>query len=150
MSNTQNPFTDFQAWSDYSTFFEQYKNSPMDMKALLETNRKNMLAMSEIQKTAASDMQSLITRQNEIISQLLESNTTLAKEIMSEGTPEEKMAKNTDIFKSMYERTLTNMSELSDMMNTSSEKTTAIINKRAKASMTELQSSLEKTSKKAA
>ena len=42
------------------------------------------------------------------------------------------------------------MKELSDMVNKSNDKTSAIINKRVFATMNEIKSSLEKTTKKAA
>jgi phasin family protein len=97
------------------------------------------------------NLQSIAARQTEIMSQIVEDNSSLAKEIMNEGTPEEKIAKNAKMFKSIYERTVGNMNELSEMINKSNQEASAIINKRVTATMSEIQSSLEKTqSKKAA
>ena len=65
--------------------------------------------------------------------------------MLNEGTPEEKIAKNAKMFKTIYERTVESMSELSEMINKSNQEASTIINKRVAATMNEIQSSLEKT-----
>lgn len=150
MTANKSPFADFASWTNFSKFFEPYQQSPLDVKTLLEANRKNILAMSELQQATMENIQDIAARQNEILSRMLEDNALIAKGMMSEGTPEEKMAKNADIFKDMYERSMKSMKELSEVINASHDKTSQIINKRVSASMKEIKSSLEKTQKKAA
>ncbi len=151
MAQQQNPFTDFFSQSDFSKLFENYQSMPFDMKALLETQRKNIQAISEANQRAMEGVQAIAQRQAEILSQIVEDNSSLAKEMMTEGTPEEKIAKNAKIFKSVYERTVGSMQELSEMISKSNQDASKIINKRVAATMNEIQSSLaEKPAKKQA
>ena len=147
----KNPFADFFAQNDFAKLFENYQSIPFDLKSLLETQRKNVQALSEANQISMENIQAIAQRQTEILSQIVEDNSSLAKELMNEGTPEEKIAKNAKMFKSIYERTVGNMTELSDMINKSNQEASAVINKRVTATMNEIQSSIEKTnSKKAA
>ncbi len=98
---------------------------------------------------AFQSMQAIAQRQGELISQMVEDNSSLAREIMSEGTPEEKIAKNAEIFKSVYERAVSNLKELSELINKTSQEATTVINKRVSASMNEIQDSLERAQEKA-
>ncbi len=148
----KNPFADFFAQNDFSKLLESYQGVPFDLKALLETQRRNIQAISEANQISVGHLQTIAHRQAEILSQIVEDNSSLAKELMTEGTPEEKIAKNAKLFKGIYERTVGNMKELSDMINKSNQEASAIINKRVAATMNEIQSSLEKapSGKKAA
>lgn len=146
----QNPFADMFAQNDFSKFFENYQGLPFDMNSFLETQRKNVQALTNAQQLTMDSLQAIAQRQSEIMSQIVEDNSNLAKEMMSEGTPEEKISKNAQMFKSIYERNIKNMKEMSEMINKSSMDASEIINKRVTASMNELQSSMEKSQKKAA
>lgn len=145
-----NPFTDFFAQNDFSKMLENYQAMPFDMKSFLETQRKNAQALTEAQKMAFEGLQTVIQRQAEILSQMVEDNSNLAKDLMAEGSPEQKMTKNAEMFKTVYERTVQSMKEMADIMNKSGEDASNIINKRVSASMNEIKSSLEKTAKKKA
>jgi phasin family protein len=141
----RNPFTEFFSQNDLTKFFGTYPQaSPFDMKAFLETQRKNMQAMTEAQQAAIEGFRNLAQRQSEIFSQLLEDNSTLAKGMMAEGTPEEKVAKNARLFKTAYERTVKSMRELSEMAAQTNIEASNVINKRVAATMNEIQSSVEK------
>jgi phasin family protein len=144
----KNPFADFFSQNDFAKLFENYQSAPFDLKALLETQRKNVQAISEANQIAMGNLQTIAQRQTEILSQIVEDNSSLAKELMTEGTPEEKIAKNAKLFKNIYERTVGNMQELSEMINKSNQEASKIINKRVTATMNEIQSSLEKTPSK--
>ena len=116
----------------------------------METQRKNLQAFTEAQRLAVENLQAVAQRQTEIMSQIIEDNSNIAKELMGEGSPEQKLAKNAELFKNLYEKTTRNMQELSAMMNKSSAETGQLLNKRISASMGEIKSALEKGQKKAA
>jgi phasin family protein len=145
-----NPFAEFFSNNDFTKAFEQYQTMPFDVKDLMEAQRRNIQAITEAQQLAMESLQTIAQRQTEILSQIVEDNSSLAKSLLSEGTPEEKMAKNADMFKKFYERTVSNMRELGDMVNKSNLAAGNVINKRVTASMNEIKDSLEKTQQKAA
>ena len=145
--SAQNPFTDFFAQNDFSKFFESYQSAPFDMQSFMETQRKNIQALTEAQKVAVDNLQAIAQRQSTILSEMVEDNAAMAKEFMAEGTPEEKIAKNADLVKASYERSVKNMNEIGEMLSQSNQEACQIIDKRVKASLTEVKSSLGKTAK---
>lgn len=152
MSQDNNGYQQFFSQNDFTKAFGQYQNLPFDMTALLETQRKNIQAIADAQQVAFENLQGLAQHQSKIISQLVEDNAAIAQQMMSEGTPEEKIAKNADAFKFVYEKSVANLKEISEMVGKSSEETSKIINKRVSASISELKSAIDKApeTKKAA
>lgn len=148
MAQNNNPFAEFFSNNDFAKTFEQYQNLPFDINSMLDTQRKNIQALTEAQHLAVENLQAIVQRQTEILSQLVEDNSNIAKEFMGEGTPEEKISKNADLLKKVYERTVKNMEELSDIISKSNSEASDIINKRVSASINELKNSLEKPSAK--
>lgn len=144
----KNPFADFFAQNDFAKALENYKNPAFDLKSFLETQRKNVQAVTQAQQLAFQSLQTIAQRQSEILSQMVEDNSSLAREILAEGTPEEKMSKNAEIFKSVYERTVGNLKELSEMISKSNHEASTVINRRVSATMNEIQESLEKAQEK--
>jgi len=147
---TNNPFSQFFLQNDFSKAFQQYQAIPFEMKDLMETQRKNLQAFTEAQQLAVENMQAVAQRQTEIVSQIIEDNSNIAKELMGEGSPEQKLAKNAELFKKLYEKTTSNMQELSGMISKSGAETGKLLNKRVSASMGEIKSVLEKGQNKAA
>lgn len=146
----KNPYSEFFSQNDFSKLFEGYQSVPFDMKSFLETQRKNIQALSEAQQLSVENLQTIVQRQSAILSQMVEDNAQITKEMMAEGTPEAKIAKNAELFKGAYERSVKSMAEITDMLNQSSQEASAIINKRVAATMNEVKSALEKTAEKAA
>ena len=145
-----NPFTQFFSESNFTKALSQYQGIPVDMKSLMETQRKNWQALGEAQQLAVANMQAIAQRQSEIMSQIAEDNSSIAKEFVSEGTPEEKIAKNAELFKRFYERTIKNAQELSTMISKSNTEASNVISKRVSASMNEIKEAFEKEQDKAA
>lgn len=148
MSN--NPFGEFFAQNDFSKFFEDYKSTPFDLQNFMETQRKNIQALTQAQQVSIDNLQTIAQRQSAILSEIIEDNAKIAQGLMSEGTPEEKISKNTDMFKTSYERTVKNMNEMAELLNQSNQEASGIIDKRIKASLNEFKSSVNKSQKKAA
>jgi len=144
MAQDNNPFAKFFAGNDFAKTFEQFQNMPFDMNSIMETQRKNVEAITQAQQLATENLQDIMQRQTEILSQIVGDNSSLAKEMMGEGTPEEKISKNADLFKKVYERTVRNMQELSEIISKSNTEAGSIINKRVSASINEIKTSMEK------
>lgn len=145
-----NPFSSFFSQNDFTKAMEQFQSAPFDLKEMMECHRKNLQAISDAQQLAFESMQAVAQRQSEIVSQFIQENSKLAKEILSEGSPEQKIAKNTEIIKKIYDKTTVNVQELSDMINKSNTEAGKLLNKRVSASIGEISSALEKGRKKAA
>ncbi len=121
---------------------------PFDMGALMETHRKNIEAFTEAQQIAMQNMQSIAQFQSEMMTQIVTDNTTLARQILTEGTPEEKVSRQADMVKKSYERSVTNLTELSEMVAKSNREAGEVITKRVTSSLTEFKAGLEDGAKK--
>ena len=133
-----NKFFDFNSMKNFAPAAGLF---PFDFGNVLETMRKNMQAMTEAQQIAIENIQAIAQRQAEIMTQMVEDNTSLAQQIMTEGTPEEKISRQADLARKSYERSMSNLTELSDMVVKSNREAGEIISKRVTASLTEFKSS---------
>ncbi|MCB1557067.1 MAG: phasin family protein [Alphaproteobacteria bacterium] len=117
---------------------------PFDSNAFAETMRKNVEVFSEAQQKAMEDAQAAMQRQTRLWTQMAESNAEIAREVMNEGTPEQKVAKQTALLRQSYENSVSALRELADMLETSNKATSELINKRIAAALNEIQNSFEK------
>jgi len=118
---------------------------PFDTTALLDIQRKNMQALTEAQKQAFESLQTIAKQQSEILSQLVQDNAAIAQEIISEGTPEQKIAKQAELIKKSYEKSVSSWQGLFDLVVESGKETSDFISKRVSDSLSEVKTSVEKT-----
>lgn len=118
--------------------------TPVDLKSILEAQRKNVQAITEANKRVIQGWQTLAQRQTEMITQFVQDNSTLARETFAEGTPESKLARQAEIMKSNYEASMSNAQELVEMMTRCTKDTADVINKRIMASFSEAKNSAQK------
>lgn len=52
MAQQKNPFADFFSQNDFGKLFENYKNPAFDLKSFMETQRKNIQAVTQAQQLA--------------------------------------------------------------------------------------------------
>jgi len=115
-----------------------------DPKSLLDIQRKNIEALSEAGTLALEGLQAVAKHQTEILSQVAEDTSAVVKEIMSDGTQEQKMARQTDLAKKSYDKSVANWRELNEIVSKSGKEATAIISDRVTSSLTELKSTLNR------
>lgn len=142
----QNSFSEFfSKKNDFAKFFESWNKSPFDVQSFAETQRKNLQTVSEAQRVLFENFQAIVSRQTEIFSQYMEEQSSLTSELLREGKPEDKIARNAEIIKTSYEKAIANAKEISEMVKKSSVQTTGLLNKRASASLKEIRDSIEKS-----
>ena len=134
----------FKSFTPANTLF------PVDFTSLFELQRKNMQAVTEAQQIFVENLQTVAKRQAQLLTQMVEDNTTVAQQIMTEGTPEEKFTRQADMARSAYERSVSNFNELTDLVSKSSREAGEVLNKRVTASLTEFKDSVEKAREKTA
>lgn len=117
---------------------------PFDLGAVMDIQRKNLEAFTEAQQIAVENLQAIAQCQTELLTQLVQDNTSLAQQIMTEGTPEEKVSRQADMVRKSYERSVSGLTELSDLVVKSNRETGEIISKRVTATLIEFKSGLEK------
>jgi len=118
--------------------------APLDLKAMMETQRKNMQALAEINQRTMEGWQTLARQQAEMVSDFLQDNSTLARESFSEGTPEQKMARQSEIFKKTYQRSLAHSQELAKIVTDCSKEAGDVVSKRIFATLNEVKAGAQK------
>lgn len=145
---SKNPFESFFAAGDFTKVMQTMPAASIDMKSAMETMRKNMQAMAQAQQMTFQGIQSIASSQTRLLSQMIEDQAAVAREIMSEGTPEEKIAGQAEVMKDIYERTADNIEAFSETVRNSAREAGKLIRNRVTASMSELQESIEKSPKR--
>lgn len=121
-----------------------------DIKTLMETQQRNFQAMTQAGQMAMTGWQAMVQRQAEMISNMTQTNTDALQQIMKEGTPEEKMARQADICKRAYETSVIQSREMTQMMTEATREAAALIQKRVKGTVTEVSDAIKKAADKAA
>ena len=144
----KNPAENF--FSDVQSTFKQMMSNvptayPFDFKTIMETQRKNIQALSEANQRAFQGWQSIAQRQTEMISQFVQDNSGLARETFTEGKPENKFAKQDELVSTSYEKTVENAQELVELASKCSKDASEVINRRVVASFNEMKSKNKKS-----
>ena len=121
----------------------------IDIKTLMETQRRNMQAFSEAGQLAMGSWQNLARKQAEMMTRMVQDNSNIMQETLKEGTPEEKVARQAEVFKKAYEQSVLNSREMTELVIKSGKDTVDLINKRVSASINEIRDSLDSASKAA-
>lgn len=141
------PFSDLT--KIYADFFGKsvpsYNPLSIDFGTILETQRKNWQALTEIQQLALDSLQTIARSQSEIVTRMFESNSTIARELIGDGTPEQKVARQTDLARKSYEQSIAGWQGLAEAARKSADEAAEILSKRVTASFSEFKSAIEKS-----
>lgn len=135
---TKNPFFDI----DFTKIAADYKIPGLDVEALVGAQRRNIEAITAANQLAFEGLQAVGRRQAEILRQTLEETAAVLRDAVAQGTPEEKLAKQTDLAKQAFEKALANMKELADLLAKSNQDAAAVISARVTASIDEVKTLL--------
>lgn len=135
---------------DWKNTILQQDIVPFDTNLFVKMQRKNMLAFSELQQLMIERMQSTTQLQAEILSKALENNSKIATELMSVSSPEDKIAKQSEIIKEIGDKSLKNIKEIGKLLSKSNQDVATVVNKSVAASIEDLQDLVSKTAGKKA
>ena len=136
MATQPNPFWDM----DITKVMGDMKLPGVDLEALMASQRKNIEALTAANKLAFEGFQAVATRQTEILRQTMEELQKMMTEVMSAGSPEDRVAKQAELAKSAFEKALSNMKEVAEMVTKSNTEATSVISNRISDSLEELKS----------
>lgn len=112
--------------------------------SLLEIQKKNFEALTEAGKLILEGLQGAAQRQSEFLSQAITESSAMVKDIVTEGSPEQKIAQQTALTRNCYEQSVTNWRELTEIVNKSGKQAADIIQSRVASSMMEYKGVLHK------
>jgi phasin family protein len=116
--------------TDVGKAFAGFAFPTFDVDSLMASQRKNFEAFTQANQVAVEGIQTLLKRQVEIASAAIEEASTALKELTAPGGAEEKLAKNTELAKTSYEKALAATRELADLVTKTNEEAFGVLNKR--------------------
>ena len=122
----------------FTNAFSQFKLPGVDVNEIIASQQKNLEALTAANQTAIAGIQAVATRQAEIIQQTMTATATAAEGLVKSGTPQEAAAKQADLVKSTFEKALSDMTEIADLVTKSNTEAGAAINKRVNESLDEV------------
>ncbi len=114
---TGNPFLDADLGNimDFGQFAEQFKLPGVDAKALIESQRRNVEAVTKANQVAFAGAQAIMQRQAEILRDTLDETAKAVQSLPTTGKPEDIWAKQAELFKETFEHGLANLRELTEL-----------------------------------
>jgi phasin family protein len=131
--------------SDFSKIFTSFPLSGFPVDQLSVAQRRNFETASAVIQLAVDSWQTVFRRQMDVLTQSATEGSTGLKELLSPGAPQEKLAQHADFFKSSFEKGLSNLREVSDILVKSSSEATDLVAKSVSESLAEFTAALPKT-----
>lgn len=128
-------------------FADFFKNS-FDFNQLFSTQRRNIEAISAANQVFVEGAQAISRVQADAIRSNVENVLKASKDILSSGTPETNIAKQADLTKSIFESSLANLREITEMVTKSGFEAFEVLNKRTAESLEEISKASGSAAKK--
>lgn len=131
---------------DFTRLLEDMKLPGMpDIAALTEANRRNLEALTAANRVAVEGAQAVARRHMEIMQQAMQEMTEGMRAFASPEAPQAKAAKQAERVKQGYQRAVTNMQELHDLIQRSNNEAMNLLNQRFIEAMDELKQLADKS-----
>lgn len=144
----KNPAANF--FSDMQSTMKQMMESaptanPFDFKTVMEAQRKNIQTLTEANQCVMNGWQTLAKRQAEMVAQFVQDNSGLATQGLSPASPQETLAKQTELLKTVCEQAMQNAREITEIVRKNTADATEIVNRRLISGFGEIKNAAKKT-----
>ncbi|WP_428537438.1 phasin family protein [Rhodopila sp.] len=133
-------------FGDFGKLFADMKLPAVpDMEAFVNASRRNMETLTAANKVALEGAQAVGRRHMEILQQSMAELTEAVRAMSSVEAPQAKAAKQAELLKQAYERTVANMKELGDLIQHSNAEAVNLLNARFAEAMDEVKALADKS-----
>jgi phasin family protein len=122
----------------------------IDVNGVLAFNRRNAEAASAASQCMAEGLQTIARRQAELARAQVDKVLKTTKDMMTGGSPEVNTTKQMELAKTMFENSLSNLREVSELVTKSGFELFDVVNRRAAEGLDEITSLSGKAAKKSA
>jgi phasin family protein len=116
-----------------------------DMEAVTTAHRRNIEALSAANRVLLEGAQAISRRNGEIMQQAMAEMEAAVRAVASAEAPKEKAAKQAELLKAAYQHAVTNMKELSDLIQKSNAEAIGLLSRRFAGGMDEVRALAEKS-----
>ena len=138
---------DLSEFTDVEKMMSKFAMPGLANNAMVETQRKNIEALTTANKVVLEGAQALAQRQTEIMRQGMEEASKVMQQMANGSSPEQKLAAQADLVKESYEMALANLRELAEMGAKSQAEAMDVLNKRFTESLEEWKGAIETSTK---
>ena len=136
--------------AEFSRMFADMKLPAMpDLEAFLSVQRRNMDVLSAANRVALEGAQTVARRHMEIVQQTMSDMTDSMRQMSNPDSPQARAAKQAEMVKQGYERAVTHMRELADLIQQSNGEALGLLNKRFAEAMDEVKELAAKSGQQA-
>jgi phasin family protein len=132
---------------EFTQVFGEYQLPGINVDGLLERNRKNVEALGAANKRILDHAETVMTRQGEILHEILEEASVAFEALSKADTPQDLAAKQGELFRHIFLRTLENMRELADVGTKSSTEAFQAVNERVRENVDDIRGLLKQLEK---
>ncbi len=132
---------------EFAKMAERYHVPGFDVEAFGESHRRNVEALTAVNRTAVEGARALAKRQAAILQETLDVAKDAFGQIGKSGSPQEAAAKQAAIAKQVFETAVANAQELSELVAKSNADTAEVITGRISEGLDELKVLAEKLKK---
>ncbi len=137
--------------SEFTRMFSEMKFPAMpDMEGFLQAHRRNMETLSAANRVALEGAQTVAKRHMEIVQQTMQDMTETIRDMSIAESPQARAAKQAQMIKHAYEKAVSNMRELADLIQRSNGEALNMLNQRFAEAMDEVKAMAEKSGKHSA
>lgn len=129
--------------------FGDFKTPAFDFNSLFEVQRRNIEAFTAANQVVTEGVQNIARRQAEVFRNNVDSVLSATKELAAGGAPEVSVEKQANLTKALWEKSLANAREVSEIVTKSSFEAFDVLNKRAAESFDELNTTVTSAAKAA-
>jgi phasin family protein len=115
-----------------------------DIEAFVTASRRNMETLTAANRVALEGAQAVARRHTEIVQQSMAELTDAVRALSSLESPQAKAAKQAELLKQGYERAVSNLKEISDLIQHSNAEAVKLLNARFVEAMDEVKALAEK------
>jgi phasin family protein len=146
-SKTGNPFLDADLGNimDIGKLAEQFKFPGVDTAVLIESQQRNIEAITKANQVAFAGVQAIMQRQAEILSKTMDETAKAVQAFSKTGKPEDIWAKQADLLKESYEHGLSDLRELTELSTKANSEAAELLTHRVTDSLGELKGAFKPT-----
>lgn len=139
---------DFGKWfGDYSKTFTNGK-ALFDIDGVVAAQKKNFEVLTAANQAAFEGVKAVAQRQAEIARKAVEEFSKVAKELAEPASAEEKLVKQAELTKAGFEQAVSNLREITDLVQKSNAEVAELIQGRFVAQIDEVKAAIAKVAKK--
>lgn len=132
-------FDPTKVMQEFTASVSEFRVPNVDMQAMLDSQRKNLEALTTANRQVLEGMQAIAERQRDILQEAIRVATSSASELSaSSASPQQVTEKQAELVKKAIEKALEHMRELAEITAKTNQETFEILNRRFQESMAEL------------